>query len=188
LKKKKLLLHCCCAPCSSYVAMELSKEYDVTCLFYNPNIDVPGEYEKRKLEMEKLAGSDELKVIYGKHEPNKWLAAIRGYEQEPEGGKRCKICFEMRLAETARIAREMGFDFFATTLTVAPMKNALFINKTGEAVALKSGVSYLPSDFKKKDGYKKSVSRSNELGLYRQKFCGCSFSLPNKRFAPNVKK
>lgn len=174
--KPKLLLHICCAPCSAGVVPDLLDKYEVIGFFYNPNIDDPEEYEKRKCEMEKFSSVLSIPVIFGKYNIEIWRKATQGFENEPEGGKRCEICFRLRLQETSKMAEEQGIGQFCTTLTVAPMKNARLINRVGEEVGQYSKSNYLPSDFKKKDGYKKSIALSKEFGLYRQNFCGCSHS------------
>ena len=176
-RDKRLLLHSCCAPCSSHCLSELSPQIGVTVLYYNPNLDCAGEYEKRKREqlrfLRETGLADFLDCDYA---PEDYLAAVRGLEEEKEGGARCAVCFRLRLDRTAREAKARGFDYFATTLTVSPLKNAKLINTIGFAVAEEVGVKYLPSDFKKRGGYLHSVKLSEEYGLYRQNFCGCRFS------------
>ena len=176
-RDKRLLLHSCCAPCSSHCLSELSPQIGVTVLYYNPNLDCAGEYEKRKREqlrfLRETGLADFLDCDYA---PEDYLAAVRGLEEEKEGGARCAVCFRLRLERTAREAKARGFDYFATTLTVSPLKNAKFINTIGFAVAEEVGVRYLPSDFKKRGGYLHSVRLSEEYGLYRQDYCGCAFS------------
>lgn len=176
-RDKRLLLHSCCAPCSSHCLSELSPQIGVTVLYYNPNLDCAGEYEKRKREqlrfLRETGLADFLDCDYA---PEDYLAAVRGLEEEKEGGARCAVCFRLRLDRTAREAKARGFDYFATTLTVSPLKNAKLINAIGFAVAEETGVKYLPSDFKKRGGYLHSVKLSEEYGLYRQNYCGCAFS------------
>lgn len=176
-RDKRLLLHSCCAPCSSHCLSELSPQIGVTVLYYNPNLDCAGEYEKRKREqlrfLRETGLADFLDCDYA---PEDYLAAVRGLEEEKEGGARCAVCFRLRLDRTAREAKARGFDYFATTLTVSPLKNAKLINTIGFAVAEEVGVRYLPSDFKKRGGYLHSVRLSEEYGLYRQDYCGCAFS------------
>ena len=176
-RDKRLLLHSCCAPCSSHCLSELSPQIGVTVLYYNPNLDCAEEYEKRKREqirfLRETGLADFLDCDYA---PEDYLAAVRGLEEEKEGGARCAVCFRLRLDRTAREAKARGFDYFATTLTVSPLKNAKFINTIGFAVAEEVGVRYLPSDFKKRGGYLHSVRLSEEYGLYRQDYCGCAFS------------
>ena len=174
---KRLLLHSCCAPCSSHCLSELSPQIGVTVFYYNPNLDCAEEYEKRKREqlrfLRETGLADFLDCDYA---PEDYLAAVRGLEEEKEGGARCAVCFRLRLDRTAREAKARGFDCFATTLTVSPLKNAKLINTIGFAVAEEVGVKYLPSDFKKRGGYLHSVRLSEEYGLYRQDYCGCAFS------------
>ena len=174
---KRLLLHSCCAPCSSHCLSELSPQIGVTVFYYNPNLDCAGEYEKRKREqlrfLRETGLADFLDCDYA---PEEYLSAVRGLEGEREGGARCSVCFRLRLLRTAREAKARGFDYFATTLTVSPLKNAKLINTIGFAVAEEAGVKYLPSDFKKRGGYLHSVRLSEEYGLYRQDYCGCAFS------------
>ena len=176
-RDKRLLLHSCCAPCSSHCLSELSPQIGVTVLYYNPNLDCAEEYEKRKREqlrfLRETGLADFLDCDYA---PEDYLAAVRGLEEEKEGGARCAVCFRLRLDRTAREAKARGFDYFATTLTVSPLKNAKLINTIGFAVAEEVGVKYLPSDFKKRGGYLHSVKLSEEYGLYRQDYCGCAFS------------
>ena len=174
---KRLLLHSCCAPCSSHCLSELSPQIGVTVFYYNPNLDCAEEYEKRKREqirfLRETGPADFLDCDYA---PEDYISAVRGLEEEKEGGARCAVCFRLRLERTAREARLRGFDYFATTLTVSPLKNAKLINTIGFAIAEKVGVKYLPSDFKKRGGYLHSVRLSEEYGLYRQDYCGCAFS------------
>ena len=174
---KRLLLHSCCAPCSSHCLSELSPQIGVTVLYYNPNLDCAEEYEKRKCEqirfLRETGLADFLDCDYA---PEDYISAVRGLEEEKEGGARCAVCFRLRLDRTAREAKARGFDYFATTLTVSPLKNAKLINTIGFAVAEEVGVPYLPSDFKKRGGYLHSVRLSEEYGLYRQDYCGCAFS------------
>lgn len=175
-----LFLHSCCAPCSSYVLEYLCESFSVHDFFYNPNISPATEYGKRVEEMHRLIKEQPHKYpvefIEGEYRPQDFYEAVRGLEQEPEGGKRCEVCFRMRLRETARLAKQYGADYFATTLTISPLKDAERINQIGEEVAKQEGIAYLPSDFKKKGGYLRSVKLSAEYDLYRQDFCGCVFS------------
>lgn len=175
-----LLLHACCAPCSSYVLEYLSSYFRITVLYYNPNISPVSEYEKRVEELHRLVR--ELPSIYpiavvdGVYEPEKFFEMARGLEQVPEGGERCFACYRLRLEETARIAREQGFDYFTTTLSISPLKNAEKLNTVGEELSGIYQVDYLHSDFKKKNGYKRSIELSAQYGLYRQDYCGCIYS------------
>ncbi len=182
-----LLLHSCCAPCSSYVLEYLEKHFDITIYYYNPNIDSEEEYERRVSELRsfiKRSGSS-AELIAGRYEPERFYEIARGHEKDPERGERCKLCYELRLRETARLLlklKEEGkrFDFFCTTLTLSPLKDAAALNDIGEAVASELGIGYLPSDFKKRDGYKRSIELSKIYGLYRQDYCGCVFSRAEK--------
>ncbi len=176
----KLLLHACCAPCSSYCLEYLGDFFDITVFYYNPNIDSRDEYKKRVEEEKRLIGELKTKrpisFIEGEYEPERYHGLVKGFEKEPEGGKRCELCFRMRLYESARIAKKLGFDYFTTTLSISPLKNANLLCEIGEMAGSELGISYLPSDFKKREGYKRSVELSNIYGLYRQNYCGCSFS------------
>lgn len=179
-KVPTLLLHACCAPCSSYVLEYLSEYFIIKVLYYNPNISPESEYEYRLQEEQRLIDTlntkNKVELIKGNYNPNVFFDAVKGYEKEPERGKRCEICFKLRLEETARYCKEINADYFATTLTISPLKNAEIINTIGENIGKKYGVNYLPSDFKKKNGYKRSIELSQEYNLYRQNFCGCIFS------------
>ena len=193
--RKKLLLHSCCAPCSSYVLEYLREYFDITVFFYNPNISNSVEYEKRLQEEIKLIeaynkqvengdfenmNSTEnarmIKIMEVGYEPSEFFEAVKGYEHCKEGGDRCYKCFELRLRKSAKVAKEGGFDYFTTTLTISPLKNANWLNEIGRLEGEKEGVLFLPSDFKKKDGYKRSIQLSKDFDLYRQDFCGCGFS------------
>jgi len=179
-KPPKLLIHSCCAPCSSYVLEYLSEYFSITIFYYNPNIYPADEYEKRVKEQERLISLMPLKnpvtFVEGDYEPQKYYETVKGHEKDPEGGERCFICYRMRLEEAARIASEGGFDYFTTTLSISPYKNAEKLNEIGQEVARLYGVSFLPSDFKKRGGYQRSIELSREYGLYRQNYCGCIFS------------
>ena len=178
-ERKRLLLQCCCGPCSSYVLEYLTKYFYVTVLFYNPNIQPEAEYEKRRFCMERVAERypESVSVLDCGYDGNAFSSAVRGLEGEPEGGARCVKCIELRLCETAKLAKAGGFDYFCTTLSVSPHKNEQIINETGLALERQFGVKWLVSDFKKRDGYKRSIELSGEYGLYRQSYCGCLFSL-----------
>ncbi len=175
-----LLIHACCAPCSSYVIEYLSQYFHINILYYNPNITDEDEYKYRLSEEERLINElpvkYPVKLIAGDYNPDIYLNAVKGLENESEGGKRCEVCFELRLREAAEKCREIGADYFLTTLTISPLKNAEKINAIGERIAEEYGVKYLPSDFKKKNGYKRSIELSKEYNLYRQNYCGCVFS------------
>ncbi len=175
-----LLLHSCCAPCSSYVLEYLSRYFKITVLYYNPNISPVEEYLHRLNEEKRLISQMSFKnpvsILECDYDSGAFLTRVKGMEQEPEGGRRCEKCFDLRLSYTAKKAKENNFDFFATTLTISPLKNAKLINETGERVGENYGVKYLCSDFKKKEGYKRSIALSREYNLYRQNYCGCVFS------------
>ena len=175
-----LLLHSCCAPCSSYVLEYLSEYFRITDLYYNPNIEPADEYDKRAEELERLIGEMPLKnpveFIRAPYDPKVFHEAVKGLEKVPEGGERCFICYELRMREAAAMARERGFDYFTTTLSISPLKNAQKINEIGERLAEEYNVKHLPSDFKKRGGYARSVELSAEHGLYRQNYCGCVYS------------
>lgn len=182
-KGKRLFLHSCCAPCSSYVLIYLREFFRITVFYYNPNITWQTEYEKRAAEQKRLisalneeAAGFPISVQEGSYEPEKFLEAAKGLEQCPEGQERCSRCFALRLGETAKQAGEQGFDWFTTTLTISPLKNARTLNEIGERMAQLYGIPFLPCDFKKKEGYKQSVELSRKYGLYRQDYCGCMFS------------
>ncbi|MEG1790193.1 MAG: epoxyqueuosine reductase QueH [Oscillospiraceae bacterium] len=176
-ERPRLLLQSCCGPCSSYVLEYLTQFFDVTLLYYNPNIQPPAEYDLR-LETQKrlLAHFPGVKLLPCDYDAASYDAAVRGLEAEPEGGARCTECFRLRLGFTAQRARELGFPYFCTTLTVSPHKDAERINALGAEIGRQYGVRFLPSDFKKRDGYKRSLELSAELGLYRQDYCGCLYS------------
>lgn len=181
----RLLLHSCCAPCSSYVLEYLSRYFAVTVFYYNPNISPREEYDKRAEEQQKLIR--QLPAVYpiafvaGAYEPERFYEMAKGLEKEPEGGARCFGCYRLRLLEAAKLAKEGGYDYFTTTLTISPLKNAGKLNEIGEELAGIYEVEHLPSDFKKKNGYKRSVELSGEYGLYRQDYCGCVFSKAEQR-------
>ncbi len=178
--RPKLLLHVCCAPCSSYVLEYLSDLFEITVYYYNPNIGDKAEYEKRLAEVERFITeafpAGKIAFIAGEYNPFDFYEAVRGFEQLGEGSERCRKCFALRLSKTAQLASRGGFDCFTTTLTISPLKNASVLNEEGERAAEIWGVPFLPSDFKKRDGYKRSIELSAEYGLYRQNYCGCEFS------------
>lgn len=175
-----LIIHSCCAPCSSYVLEYLSRYFKITVLYYNPNIFPKEEYEYRISEQERLIDSmqfvNDVKLIASGYTPEDFYSAVKGNENEPEGGKRCRLCFNVRLRYTAALAKKMNFDYFTTTLSISPLKNAEVLNKLGADIGKEYGVEYLQSDFKKRNGYKRSVELSKEYGLYRQDYCGCIYS------------
>ncbi len=184
-KVPKLLLHSCCAPCSSYVIEYLASYFHITVFYYNPNIYPDSEYEKRVEEQMRFIREFPTKYpvqfLCGDFEKERFYDAVKGYEQVKEGGERCFRCYRLRLAETAKRAKQMGADYFTTTLSISPLKNAAKLNEIGEALALEYGIAYLNSDFKKKNGYKRSVELSNAYGMYRQDYCGCVFSKQERK-------
>lgn len=179
-KKPRLLLHSCCAPCSSYVLEYLSPYFDITDFYYNPNISPEEEYTHRVEELQRLIRDmlpdGSVRFVEGMYEPKRFMEISAGLEDAPEGGARCEKCFTLRLSEAARAAVTYGCDYFATTLTISPLKNADLINGIGRRIEKISGVRYLASDFKKKNGYRRSIELSREYDLYRQNYCGCVFS------------
>ena len=179
-KTPTLFLHSCCAPCSSYVLEYLSEYFEITVFFYNPNISFREEYVKRAGELRRMTEEMNFRhpvhVVEGPYEPEKFFRMAKGLEDVPEGGERCFRCYRMRMEEAAKLAREGNFDYFTTTLSISPLKNAAALNEIGAALGEEYGVRFLPSDFKKKEGYKRSITLSREYGLYRQDFCGCAFS------------
>lgn len=185
----RLLLHSCCAPCSSYTLEYLSNYFDITVYYYNPNISPKSEFEKRFSEqkrlIELLPAKNKIKLVEGVWRYEDFLDAIQGLENEPEGGARCFQCYRLRLEKTAQLAKTQGYDYLCTTLSISPLKNSQKINEIGFEIAAKYGVKWLPSDFKKREGYKRSIELSKEYCLYRQNFCGCVYSrseeVPNEQ-------
>lgn len=203
-RRKVLVLHGCCAPCSSYCLEYLGQYFDIKLLYYNPNISSQEEYDKRLAEVHRfvdeflsyvnsneqfkteISSDDEctdssyvnynIEVIDTKYIPSEFYEAVRGYENCEEGGKRCHICYELRMREAALYAKQIGADYFTTTLSISPLKNSSVINEIGQRLATELGIEHLPSDFKKKEGYKRSIELSKEYNLYRQNYCGCAFS------------
>jgi hypothetical protein len=179
-KKPTLLLHACCAPCSTYCLDYLKKYFDITILFYNPNISPTDEYERRLNEITRYIKyahkTDNIKLKEIGYNPSEYNSLVKGLEDEKEGGMRCLKCYRLRLEKTAQIAKENNYDFFTTTLTISPYKNSAVLNQIGKEVAEKFNVGYLFSDFKKNDGYKKSIEFSKKYDLYRQDYCGCIYS------------
>lgn len=182
-KRKKtptLLLQACCAPCSSAVLERISEYFEITILYYNPNISEALEYEKRlnevKTLVQKLKSKNKISVMAGRYEPKEFFDTVRGYEKLGEGSERCFRCYRLRLEETAKVALEKGFDYFSTTLSISPYKNSQVLNEIGDELEKFYGVSYLYADFKKQNGYKRSIELSKEYGLYRQDYCGCIYS------------
>lgn len=182
-KRKRLLLHACCAPCSSYCLEYLREAFALTVFFYNPNLTEREEYRRRVEEEKRLIalmngqeGSSQIEILEGRYEPERFLEAAKGLETCKEGGERCVRCFALRLGETARVAAEGGFDFFTTSLTISPLKNSALLNRIGAQEGERYGVRFLPSDFKKNNGYLRSTQLSRLYGLYRQNYCGCIYS------------
>ena len=182
---ERLLLHSCCGPCSSYVLDVLTKHFDVTLLYYNPNIYPSEEYQKRLAEqlrlLDEMPFEKSVSYMACEYDEGEFLQAAKGLESEREGGARCERCFRLRLNKTAFEAQKNGFDYFTTTLSVSPHKNAQMLNEIGKELEKEYGVKYLYADFKKKDGYKKSVKLSEEYNLYRQDYCGCRFALSQQK-------
>ena len=201
----RLFLHSCCAPCSSYVLEYLRKYFKITVFYYNPNISMGSEYRKRVEEQKRLiaAYNDELgkicfeksgkiagyliDIVEGDYEPEQFFQISKGMEQCPEGGERCFACFMLRLEQTAKKAAEGSYDYFATTLTISPLKNTVKLNEIGEQLEKEYGIRWLPSDFKKRNGYKRSIELSKEYDLYRQDYCGCIYSKTEREKEKNAK-
>lgn len=178
-EKKTLLLHSCCGPCSSYVLDYLKEYFDITVLYYNPNIYPKDEYQKRLNEQEKLVESlnnNDIKVIEIGYDPNEFYEVVKGHEEDKEGEERCHICYRLRLEKSAKYAYDNNYDYFTTTLSVSPYKNSEVLNEIGKELEIKYNIKYLCADFKKKDGYKKSIELSKKYDLYRQDYCGCVYS------------
>ena len=183
--KPKLLLHSCCGPCSSYVITYLMDYFDITVLYYNPNIEPVSEYEKRKNEQIRLIkelNQENVHFLDIDYDNESFKEFVKGHESDKEGGARCHLCYELRLRKTAEIAQNKDFEFFGTTLTVSPYKNASILNQIGENLSSQYNVKWLYSDFKKKDGYKKSIELSKKYNLYRQDYCGCLYSKDREFF------
>lgn len=172
----KLLLHVCCAPCSAYVIQELQKNYNVSLFYFNPNIYPESEYKIRKNESENYAKKLNINFIEKKTNHDIWLKEIKGFENEPERGKRCFFCYKMRLEETAKFAKENNFDIFTTTLSISPHKSSEMINSAGYEVSKDLGIEYLEADWKKDGGFQRSCEISKQNSFYRQNYCGCEFS------------
>lgn len=187
--KPKLLLHACCAPCSSAVLERLREHFSITILYYNPNIYPPQEYHRREQELERFlqdAGMSGIPLIELPYDPQEFYTAVKGLEAEPERGERCTVCYRLRMEQAARYAAAHGFDWFTTTLSISPVKDPVRINQIGQELAQKYGVAHLPSEFRKKNGYKRSLELSAEYGLYRQDYCGCVFSVRKPAEAKNA--
>lgn len=183
-----LLLHSCCAPCSSYCIEWLSSYFRITVYYYNPNIEPQAEFEKRKNEQKRLIEAmptvHPVAFLEGAWDPQVFHRAVHGLEACPEGGERCFVCYRLRMLAAARQAQALGMDYFCTTLSISPLKNAQKINAIGQEIQQETGVLWLPSDFKKKEGFKRSIELSRQYGLYRQDYCGCVYS---KRQTANQK-
>ena len=177
---KRLLLHSCCAPCSSYCLEYLSQYFEITVFYYNPNIAPEEEYqmrvEEQKVLIRQMTTKYPVHFIEGSYDTKSFYEIAKGLEKVPEGGERCFKCYRLRLEESAKAAKEGNYDYFTTTLTISPLKNAEKLNTIGQELGEKYGVSWMPSDFKKRNGYKRSTELSREYGLYRQNYCGCVFS------------
>lgn len=184
-ERPELLLHSCCGPCSSYVLEYLTQYYKVTLLWYNPNIWPPEENDKRLHYQRKIINvlglKEDVSIVIPDYDHDRYLQMVSGLESEPEGGLRCTECFRMRLKEAAEAAERLGIGLYCTTLTVSPHKNAEKINTLGEEIGREHGVRFLPSDFKKRNGYKRSIELSREYDLYRQDYCGCEFAWRGER-------
>lgn len=177
IENSKILMHICCVGCGAYIIDVLKSDFTkIVLYFYNPSIWPNAEYEKRLEEAQKISQKYQYEIILANYNHLQWLKKIKGLEYEPEKGRRCALCYYDRLEETAKKAKELGFEYFGTTLTTSPHKNASLISQIGLELAQKYGIKYLNQDFKKKDGFKKSCQLSNDLGLYRQSYCGCEFS------------
>jgi predicted adenine nucleotide alpha hydrolase (AANH) superfamily ATPase len=176
MKKPKLLLHTCCAPCVTVPIERLKSDYEITCFFYNPNIHPEEQYLQRLNELKKLGKELNVEIIIWAYDSDRWFELVKGLENEPERGERCTVCFKMRLQEAAKFASGKNFDSFSTTLTVSPHKNASLINQIGSRIGEQHRIEFLEANFKKKDGYKRSVELTKIYSLYRQNYCGCIFS------------
>lgn len=190
-RRPRLLLHACCGPCSSAVLEQLCQYFDITILYYNPNIWPAEEYHRREQELERFVAEAHplgVQVVEDRYDPDEFYAAARGLEAEPERGVRCTACYRLRMRRAAEYAAANGFDWFTTTLSISPHKDAARINQIGQELAAQYGVPHLPSDFKKKNGYLRSLQLSAEYGLYRQDYCGCVFSARRAETAPDAEK
>lgn len=170
------MLHVCCAPCSTHVIEELREEHDLACFFYGPNIHPEEEYRRRAEESKEYCEKQGIRFIEGDYDSSQWFEIVKGHEDDEEGGERCSICYRLRLERTAKVAKDDGYEWFASTLTISPHKKADVINEIGEDIGKTVGVKFLARDFKKMQGFQRSVQMSKEHGLYRQDYCGCLFS------------
>ncbi len=187
-RRPRLLLHACCGPCSSAVLEQLSRFFEITVLYYNPNTWPEAEYRRRGQELERFVAEAHplgVKVIEDRYDPAEFYSAVSGLEAEPERGGRCTVCYRLRMRRAAEYAAQNGFEWFATTLSISPHKDTERINQIGRALEAEFGVKHLPSDFKKKNGYLRSLQLSEEYGLYRQDYCGCEFSAKARGIAPD---
>ena len=177
-RRPRLLLHCCCAPCSTAVIERLAKAFDMVLYYYNPNIDTREEHDLRARELLRLAEQSGLpgQAVAVPYDPAAWLEAVRGLEREREGGRRCEKCFALRLRQSGRYAAAQGFDYFTTTLSISPLKSAALLNRLGVRIGQEEGVAFLQADFKKRGGFLRSTQLSKQYGIYRQDYCGCAFS------------
>ena len=171
-----LLLHSCCGPCATQVVELLSRDYRVTAFYYNPNIQPEEEYMRRLTALETFCRIRDIELISGGYDNQEWLELAAGLEEQPEGGERCEVCFDMRLRKTAQVAAEQGIQTFGTTLSISPHKDTQAVNRIGQEAAKKYNIHFLAEDFKQDNGYRKSCDLSRRYGLYRQKYCGCKFS------------
>jgi epoxyqueuosine reductase len=185
-KKDRLLLHACCAPCTTLAAEELMKDYNVSVFFFNPNIFPSDEYDKRLGELRKFSKKMKFSVFEGSYNSYDWLDFIKGHEGDKENGERCRLCFLFRLETAAKFARDEGFDFFSTTLNVNPFKNSDDIRRVGDEAGKKFGVKFVLKDFNAWTGYNRSLELSKKYDLYRQNYCGCVFSLNNRVASPKL--
>lgn len=190
-EKPTLLLHICCAPCSSGCIEKLVNYFNVKAFFYNPNISLVDEYEKRKNELKRFIKENDnlnnVEIIDCDYENDRYLESIKGLEKEKEGGKRCEKCFNLRLEKTAKVCKEKGYDYFATTLTISPLKDEKLLNSIGYSLSIKYDVNYLFSNFKKDNGYKLSLENSKKYHLYRQDYCGCIYSKLERELVKKLK-
>lgn len=175
-QKKKILLHSCCGPCSTACIERLKNYFDITVIYYNPNIEPTEEYEMRKREQMRLLNILHIEFLDCDYDNEVWQEITKPFKDDLEGGRRCSVCFGIRLKYTAKVAKRLNFDYFGTTLTVSPHKNSLIINDIGNKIGKKIGINYLFADFKKKDGYKRSIELAKKYDLYRQDYCGCLYS------------
>lgn len=188
-RRPRLLLHACCGPCSSAVLEQLSRHFEITVLYYNPNTWPEAEYRRRGQELERFVAEAHplgVTVVEDRYDPQEFYSAVSGLEAEPERGGRCTVCYRLRMRRAAEYAAQNGFEWFATTLSISPHKDAERINQIGRELEAEFGVKHLPSDFKKKNGYLRSLQLSEEYGLYRQDYCGCEFSAKARGIAPDA--